>query len=702
VKDLYNGVKGTYVSPANSWQAADFPYYAQDSLHGYDPDNLIPQYGGDANLQADGGQRRWKDIQLPFTTSPSMAQRIAKIELLRSRNFGTGTVRCNMAAYQFIPLDILLVNNSILGWYEKYVEVSNVRLKMTKQSLANGQEVTLLGMELDLQETDSNIYAWSVEEQLSPFGYQQAVIPHGQIPELTPWPWAPGYVAPLAGDAIFPEGTSGPGSFGLQPNYGTDAQGNQTLTVQIKGNPPFNVLDEEISKPIITATGGTGGSIPSGNYVLAMSARDSGAETGYGVTDYLNAVNVNVPNAGGSISVEVTEWGSGDDGGDLYMAEWNAAEEFVWHWQTTLSASDTSVQLSSFNQSTKGGPDPDFDHFALVWQQVVHSGDWADTIYQVTSNTLTFGADGMTNNQWQGYTLSLLAKAQNGVDVIILNMPVKSSTASSDGLFTITIGQNSAGVQLPDLTTLLVSGDLVVMRALYTFTPDGFSDPNVANGYYPQGATGVEAGHLAIVLTGADAGDIQSIASVSQDSSGNYTKFNIQGQWQVTPTTGDLVVICAPTQADYYATPNIQTQDGADGAIVIAQPTIENLGNQTWLLIVATQNSSNQQGAVQYMPMRDIYFFGGGGTREVTANYTMVQTDGIILADATNGPITVTLAAFASIPNQTVKVSKTDSSTNTVTVQSASSSDQFTTASGLSTSDVLSTQGQFIQITIPA
>ena len=35
IRDLYNGCKGTYVSPVNKWQVSDFPPYAQDTLHGY-------------------------------------------------------------------------------------------------------------------------------------------------------------------------------------------------------------------------------------------------------------------------------------------------------------------------------------------------------------------------------------------------------------------------------------------------------------------------------------------------------------------------------------------------------------------------------------------------------------------------------------------------------------------------------------------
>ena len=46
MRDLYNGVKGTYLSPANNWQTSDIPAYAQDVPHGY---------SSDLNLIADGG-----------------------------------------------------------------------------------------------------------------------------------------------------------------------------------------------------------------------------------------------------------------------------------------------------------------------------------------------------------------------------------------------------------------------------------------------------------------------------------------------------------------------------------------------------------------------------------------------------------------------------------------------------------------------
>ena len=61
-RDLANGVKGIYVSPANSWQASDFPAVTNATY-----------------LTEDSEERIWRELDLPFTTSAATAQRIAKI-----------------------------------------------------------------------------------------------------------------------------------------------------------------------------------------------------------------------------------------------------------------------------------------------------------------------------------------------------------------------------------------------------------------------------------------------------------------------------------------------------------------------------------------------------------------------------------------------------------------------------------------------
>lgn len=170
IRDLYNGVKGTYISPANNWQASDIPAYAQDSKHGYMSGSPLYPFG-DANLAADGGDRRWLDIQLPFTISCPCAQRLCKVELMRRRQQGTGTFLFNLAMYKTTVMDVVQMTLSILGWTNKLLEISAHRFTLAKEN-QNGTEVVRLGTEIDVQETDPSVYEWSTSEELTAEGFQ--------------------------------------------------------------------------------------------------------------------------------------------------------------------------------------------------------------------------------------------------------------------------------------------------------------------------------------------------------------------------------------------------------------------------------------------------------------------------------------------------------------------------------------------------
>jgi hypothetical protein len=174
-RDLYNGVKGTYISPANNWQASDIPPYAQDDLHGYLSGSPMYPFG-DANLAADGGERRWLDIQLPFTISVACAQRLCKIELMRRRQQGTGTFSYNMMMYMATALDIYTMTLPLLSWTNKLLELQQHRFTLNKTQV-DGTDVTLLGTEIDVQETDPSIYDWSPSEELSAAGFQYSSPP---------------------------------------------------------------------------------------------------------------------------------------------------------------------------------------------------------------------------------------------------------------------------------------------------------------------------------------------------------------------------------------------------------------------------------------------------------------------------------------------------------------------------------------------
>jgi hypothetical protein len=648
IRDLYNGVRGTYISPDNLWQSTDIPYYAQDANHGYDPGDLLPEYNGDINLAADGGDRRWLDIQLPFTISSATAQRLAKIELMRRRHFGTGTFVCNMKGYQYLPLDVVLADNTFFNWSGKNLEIAALRLRSEKSG-----DGWLLGTEIDVQETDSSIYDWSTEEELSPAGYVISNYPRNTVVETVCYPWSPGYVSPLTGDAYYQE----PASFGMQPVYGQDASFNGTIQMQIKGTAPLNVLDAEIASPLCIVNGlGTGGTLAAGDYVVAVSAHDSGSSP-FKCSNYQAFGMAHVPTDGGSITLDITS-GAGDDNQDIYLAKWTPFEDgYVFHLQEVADAT-----ITSFDETTHGGVDTIFDHFSVLLQQCIHSGPWAQVISAVTASTITIPGPttaSMSTNQWAGYTCSLLAKADPTVEIPYLNMPIVSSTASAgDGTFILTIGTNGNGDTLPDLTTLLAVGDLVSMNFNATFTDTGFSDANIENAFYPGGATGVEAGHVAVVLSGADAGDIQTIASVG----GDFTSFTLAGQWNVTPSMGDWVVICNAADVAEIPSTTIVNAYGMTG--VVAHPSVLNYANSVWLVRVRAEDITGAYNDDSLCPFRLAYIFGSPGSYKITPQATWVfginsQNPGVTTGQRSNTVIMKNAGtltgwdAIAQVPSET-------------------------------------------------
>jgi len=81
-----------------------------------------------------------------------------------------------MALYRVTVLDVIQMTLPILGWNNKLLEVTAHRFKLDRQQIG-GTEVTLLGTEIDVQETDCSIYDWDPREELTAHGFQQAALP---------------------------------------------------------------------------------------------------------------------------------------------------------------------------------------------------------------------------------------------------------------------------------------------------------------------------------------------------------------------------------------------------------------------------------------------------------------------------------------------------------------------------------------------
>jgi membrane protein implicated in regulation of membrane protease activity len=145
-RDACNGVKGTFVGPDNKWQAADFPPVISETFK-----------------ELDGNYELIKDIQLPFTISSGRAQRIAKIQLLHSRQEIVETFSGKLSCWRVRTGSTILRTSERYGWLAKPFEVNATNFVVDND--ANGNPV--LGIDITLSETDPTIYDWSTNEEFA-------------------------------------------------------------------------------------------------------------------------------------------------------------------------------------------------------------------------------------------------------------------------------------------------------------------------------------------------------------------------------------------------------------------------------------------------------------------------------------------------------------------------------------------------------
>lgn len=144
-QDQFNAVKGIFVSPENNWQPTDYPELTSSVFE-----------------SEDGGDRKYVDLTLPYTTSVSTAQRLAKQVLYRNREQIVITMPCKLTAFQYEVGDTVQVTNERFGWTNKVFEVVSWNFAF------DGEE---LGVDLVLKETSTNIYSWdeAIDEKVFTF-----------------------------------------------------------------------------------------------------------------------------------------------------------------------------------------------------------------------------------------------------------------------------------------------------------------------------------------------------------------------------------------------------------------------------------------------------------------------------------------------------------------------------------------------------
>ena len=150
--EMYNTVKGIYVDANNDYQGTESPVY-QDSTF---LSNDTPSGESSANYV------RTLEIQFPFTTSESMAQRLQRITLNANRQTAQIQLLTTTKFMRLQPNDWVYVTNDRLGYSSKVFEVVSMNLEVI------GEDVPTVATRLVLKEASSSIFTFASNDYETP------------------------------------------------------------------------------------------------------------------------------------------------------------------------------------------------------------------------------------------------------------------------------------------------------------------------------------------------------------------------------------------------------------------------------------------------------------------------------------------------------------------------------------------------------
>ena len=147
-RDLYNVVKGKFISDEHNYQMTEYPQQKSGLK-----DANYPAIGNE--YEYDDGETLAQEYDLPMTTSNTMAQRLAYLLLLRSRLQTTVKFETNMKGLLYTVGDNINITNEAIGYQNKKFNIINLTVSPDPKS---GIKVTI-----EAQENNQGIYNWQAD-----------------------------------------------------------------------------------------------------------------------------------------------------------------------------------------------------------------------------------------------------------------------------------------------------------------------------------------------------------------------------------------------------------------------------------------------------------------------------------------------------------------------------------------------------------
>lgn len=141
-QELANGVTGIFINPYDDWQPSEFPSVISSTF------------------VAEDGETINRDVRLPMSVSTSAVQRIAKIDLLRTRQQMSIILPCKLSVLNTKAGDTIQLTHDRFGFSLKEFEV--IEWKFNFDETDDG---LVLGIDLTGRETSSTDYDFLTSEE---------------------------------------------------------------------------------------------------------------------------------------------------------------------------------------------------------------------------------------------------------------------------------------------------------------------------------------------------------------------------------------------------------------------------------------------------------------------------------------------------------------------------------------------------------
>jgi len=135
--NLFNRVVGVFADADKLYSATEYPAIASSTFK-----------------TQDGGEELTAQLDLNFTTNILEAERLAKINLLKSRQGIVVNISCKPTCLNITAGDVVALTIAQLGWSGKYFRVMEWKLNED------------IGVDLVLKEEDSTAYDWSTSDAI--------------------------------------------------------------------------------------------------------------------------------------------------------------------------------------------------------------------------------------------------------------------------------------------------------------------------------------------------------------------------------------------------------------------------------------------------------------------------------------------------------------------------------------------------------